>query len=322
MSRLKKALQKAELRMNQDVAEQPVSEREALENEIRKLLSDSNPEILHNVQKHIRLSYTQTKVIPSKPQTLCKNHVLTHLHDLEMADQMGLLRTQILTKLESMKGNCLLVTSANPGEGKTFVALNLGISIAQKLDRTVLLVDADLRHRTYTHYDIEKSLFDYNGRAGLADYLLGLGKIENLLINPGIERLTVLPRGKALPRSAEFLGSGIMEALVKDMKSRYAKERVIIIDSPSFLSVSDPLILAKYVDAVLLVVESEKTTSKELQRMLDLFKNHAIVGTVFNKCKDRIKSSPAEGLSFSNRFKRLFKEITHFAQRSARTSME
>ena len=116
-----------------------------------------------------------------------------------MTDQLKILRTHILERLKEIGGNSLLVTSANPGEGKTFTSINLGISIAQELSRTVLLVDSDLRPPSEQHRDFSADILGVHVGQGLSDYLLRQAEIPDLLFNPGIEKLTILPGGKSLP---------------------------------------------------------------------------------------------------------------------------
>ena len=185
-----------------------------------------------------------------------------------------------------MNANSLMVTSANHREGKTFISTNLAVSIAQNLDRTVMLIDADLRNRSYERHNMANIFFDSHSCSGLSDYLSGSSKIEDLLVNPGIPRLTILPSGEALPHSAEYLGSPKMEKLIYEMKSKYSRERILIFDCSSFSPNADPLILSRFVDAVLLVVENERTEIKDLQRMIGLLKDTKIVGAVMNKSKE------------------------------------
>jgi non-specific protein-tyrosine kinase len=213
-----------------------------------------------------------------------KNRVFSKYRDDGITDHFNLLRLQILQKLEEIGGNSLLITSANPGEGKTFTAINLGICLAQELNRTVLLVDADLRNPTSRHYDFANDFFTIKTDQGLADYLLGQAEITRILLNPGIDKLTILPAGRPLPNSAELLGSLRMATLVDEMKKRYPGDRIIIFDTPSLLC-ADPVVLSRYVDAVLLVVEQEKTTARDFQRATELLKNSKILGTVLNKSK-------------------------------------
>ena len=95
---------------------------------------------------------------------------------------------------------------------------------------------------------------------------MGQAEIQDLLINPGIDKLTILPAGKPMANSAEHLGSPRMENLVKEMRERYCDDRIVIFDSPALLTSADPMVFARGVDGVLLVVEAEKTTRVDLKR--------------------------------------------------------
>jgi len=229
------------------------------------------------------ICYSETKIKKIDDDILRKGKVISLFHDIEKIDQIKTLRTQILNHLGKVGGNSLLITSAKPYEGKTFTAINLGVSIAQELDRTVLIVDADLRKHTRYHKDFATDFFGTNMDEGLSNYLLGQAEIPDLLINPGIERLVLLPAGRPLTNSAELLGSPRMVKLVNDIKNRYTDDRIIIFDCASLLSCADPLILTRYVDGILLVVEEEKTTSAEIARTMELLKDRPIVGTILNK---------------------------------------
>jgi protein-tyrosine kinase len=305
MSKIKKALERSRAlrEENHHAGDTALSERERLERDIRKLLMEEHPELLGSMRKQIRLQYSKTQKIRTDPQALFNKHVFALTPDLDITKQIEILRTQVLKRLKDMKANCLMVTSANSREGKTFISTNLAVSMAQNLDRTVLLVDADLRNRRYKHHNTADVFFNSGSKSGLSDYLSGKAEIEDLLINPGIPRLTMLPSGKALPDSVALMGSPKMEALVGEMKSRYARERIVIFDCPSFLSNADSLILSRYMDAVLIVVENEKTEIKSLMRMVELLKDRKIIGTVINKSgafsipktvyKNSLKSNPA-----------------------------
>jgi protein-tyrosine kinase len=120
---------------------------------------------------------------------------------------------------------------------------------------------------------------------GLSNYLLDQAELQDLLINPGIERLVLLPAGRPLPNSAEMLGSPRMETLVNDIKCRYPADRVVIFDSSSLLTSADPLVLTRYVDGILLIVEEEKTTTEDLKKTMELLKDTPVIGTVMNKTR-------------------------------------
>ena len=233
----------------------------------------------------IDVTYTNTKVLDIDHRIFKKNRILSLFQETEATDQINVLRTQVLNKLKEIGGNSLLVTSANPGEGKTFTSINLAVSITKELDRTVLLVDTDLRNPALHHYDFANDFFGVKISEGLSSYLLGEVEIPDLLLNPGIDKLTILPGGRSLPNSAELLGSARMEELVIEMKSRYRGDRVIIFDTPALLTCIDPLVFSHLIDGILVVVEVEKTTPGDLKRVMELLKDKPVVGTVLNKAK-------------------------------------
>jgi non-specific protein-tyrosine kinase len=278
MSRFREALEKA--KNNRKDYYQGFFKDEGLPPDPPKLLREKSPKVLTDIQ----VSYCETKIQDVDPLFLLKNKVHTQNHGDGIGDHFNLLRLQTLNKLKEIGGNSLLITSANAGEGKTFTAINLGICLAQELNRTVLLVDADLRTPKHPHYDFASDFFGIDARKGLADYLLGQAEIPDILLNPGIHKLTILPAGRTLPNSEELLGSSRMVSLVDEMKKRYAADRIIIFDTPSLLY-TDPLVLSRYIDGVLLVVEQEKTTAQEVRQTVELLEDLRIIGIVLNKSK-------------------------------------
>ncbi len=275
MSKLKKALEKAK--------ETRESERPYFNRANKKPKSLSHTKTKTECRPEMDICYSETKIKKIDDYILKKGKIISLFHDHKKIDQIKTLRTQILNHLNEINGNSFLITSAHAYEGKTFTAINLGVSIAQELDRTVLLVDADLRKHTRRHKDFAVDFFGTDMNEGLSNYLLGQAEIPELLINPGIERLVLLPAGRPLANSAELLGSPRMVKLVNDIKNRYADDRIIIFDCSSMLSCADPLVLTSYVDGILLIVEEERTTSEDINKTMELLKNKPIIGTVLNK---------------------------------------
>ena len=278
MSKLKKALEKAKEAREFDDHNLSVSQKKA------KSISG---DIQNNsgYRSEIDVYYSKTKIAKIDDDVLRKGKVISLFHDIEKIDQIKTLRTQVLSYLNKTGGNSILITSANPYEGKTFTAINLGASIAQELDRTVLLVDADLRNHSGVHKDFSMDFFGTDMAEGLSNYLLGQVDIPDILINPGVNRLVLLPGGRPLPNSAELLGSPRMVMLVNDIKSRYADDRIIIFDSSSLLTSADPLVLSRFVDGILIVVEEERTKKEDLKKVMELLIDKPIIGTVMNKTK-------------------------------------
>ncbi len=122
--------------------------------------------------------------------------------------------------------NLIMVTSALPGEGKTFSAINLAISMAMEQDKTVLFVDADVAKAS-----AGRLLGVPKGSRGLIDVLEHGVSLREVLYHTNIPKLRVLPAGSAHERATELLASEGMRALMSDLSRRYA-DRVIVFDSP------------------------------------------------------------------------------------------
>ena len=122
---------------------------------------------------------------------------------------------------------------------------------------------------------------------GLVDYLEEVTGLSDVIINPGINKLTIIPAGRRALNSAELLASPRMESMVKELKVRYGNQRIIIFDCPSTLSCVDPLVFSHLVDGILFVVESERTTTEDLKKAVALYKEKPLLGVILNKSKDK-----------------------------------
>ncbi|MEA3332160.1 MAG: polysaccharide biosynthesis tyrosine autokinase [Pseudomonadota bacterium] len=237
----------------------------------KKNFIGSKPAALKNSQ-----SAPKTKIEVLNTQSLEGYKVVYDSRLHPAADKIKILRTRLLQRLLSTGGNSVLITSPKPGEGKTVNAINLAISIAQEIDRTVLLIDANLRKPAIHKY------FGYKESAGLADYLLGKASISEILLNPGIDKLTIMPGGRPLTTSSEMLGATRMADLVKEMKDRY-EDRILVFDGPDILTNADSQVFSKLVDGIVLVVEAEKTTRQEIKQAIERLGESPLIGTIFNK---------------------------------------
>lgn len=173
--------------------------------------------------------------------------------------------------------NILMVTSARPSEGKTFVAINLAFSIASEHDAHVLLVDGDVARPTIPAvlgFDADKGLIDV-----VSDDSVDLSEV---MIRTNIPNLTILPAGRVRPGSSELLASARMVRFIDDIAKRYP-DRVIIFDSPPVLARSEPLVLAKHVGQVVFVVEAERTSRTAIDEAIGLIGAERIGGIVLNK---------------------------------------
>ncbi len=222
------------------------------------------------------ISYTQTKVVELSRETLERQRVIAGMYNNPQSAVFRMLRTQILKKMRDNNWQTLAITSPTAGEGKSLVASNLAVAMAMELNQTVLLVDMDLRNPSLNNY------FSLNAELGLKDYLERDLSLQEVLINPGIKRMVVLPGLGRAEDSAELLSSPKMANLVTDIKSQY-DSRMIIFDVPPILQTDDVLLSANYFDATLLVLEDGKNKESEISKSIQLLEGHHLIGTVLNK---------------------------------------
>lgn len=192
------------------------------------------------------------------------------------ADLFRLLRTRILFPQSGQPPRTILVTSALPEEGKSFVSANLAINMARHVDKHVLLVDCDLR-KPSVH-----AKFGLNGVKGLSEYLSEQVDLPSLLIKSGVEKLTLLPSGAPPRNPSELITSDKMAALIKEVKARY-HDRYIILDSPPPIMASETSAIAKWVDGILIVVKYGATSMDLVEELMTHLDREKIIGAVINK---------------------------------------
>lgn len=192
-----------------------------------------------------------------------------------VVESIRALRTRILFPSSGKIPRTILVTSASPGEGKSFVCANLGISLAQGVDNYCLLVDCDLRKPS------QHTLFGLGNTAGLSDYLRQRKQIPELLVSSGVEKLSLLPAGPRSVNAAELLGSAAMTSLVDELAQRY-DDRIVLLDSPPLHAASETTVLAQHVDGVVLVVRHGASRREYVKALADAIGRDKILGVVFN----------------------------------------
>ncbi len=153
----------------------------------------------------------------------------------------------------------LLVTSATPGEGKSTVAANLAMSLAQA-GKKVVLLSCDFRRPTTDQF------FDVNNLIGLSDVLLGTHSLKAALQQPGGEQLLVITAGKMPPNPSELLASTKMQELIDSLED-WADW--VIVDTPPVLAVADPVSVARWVDGVLMVSKAGESRREAAQKAVE-----------------------------------------------------
>lgn len=221
------------------------------------------------------IAYSQTKVSESASAVWAENRLIAHLNDRN-ADLFRILRTKILQQMRDNGWRTLAVVGATAGVGKSTIASNLSLSIALDSNQTVLLVDADLRKPRLAPY------FGVTPVRGLGDYLNGDIDIADVLLNPGVDRLVLLPSVGSYANSTELLASRKMAQLVTELKSRY-ESRLVICDLPPLLASGDALGFLPQFDCALLVVQNGGNTAAELSETRRLLAKTNLLGWVLNK---------------------------------------
>lgn len=212
-----------------------------------------------------------------------------------IADEFRAIKRPILMNIDQQgasivqNANLIMVTSALPGEGKTFSAINLAMSLASEQDRTVLLVDADV---TKANAALELGINDDS--PGLIDYLEGAEKdLSNVLIQTSIPKLKVLPAGHLHENATELLASENMKRLMQELSDRYS-DRVIVFDSPPLLITTEAAVLANLVGQVVFVVASEQSSKEAVEDAIEYIGNDKIIGLLLNK----VRKSPLSKIGY------------------------
>lgn len=222
------------------------------------------------------VSYKHTRVVPLQAEHLEKNRIVAFNRNDPKSMTFDLLRTKVLQKMVENGWRTLAITSPTPESGKTVVAINLAMSIAKQTNKTAMLVDFDLRRPkigAYLGIQMEKSL---------NDLLEGTVEIADVLVNPDMPRLVVLPAKKPVKKSTEILSSKKISGMIKDLRERF-ESRIVIFDLPPVLVTDDAIALLPQIDCVLMVIANGMSSKREIEDSLRHLPAEKLVGVIFNK---------------------------------------
>lgn len=223
--------------------------------------------------------YSKSMTSPIDPNVVMENRCVCIEPDSPEVESYKFLRAKIQHQALLNNWRTVLITSPTPGDGKTLTAVNLALTIAKAYDQTVLLVDCDLKRQSvHKTLGIESSL-------GLQDYLVDKIPLEQIIVWPGIDKLSFISGGESIVNSSEVLGSPRMKALVGELKERY-EDRIILLDAPPILSGSDTLALAPIVDCIVMVVAEGKTSMKDVQQAVEMIPREKLMGFVMNRQRE------------------------------------
>jgi protein-tyrosine kinase len=190
------------------------------------------------------------------------------------AEQYRTLRTRIAHTEGANSLRTVLVTSPQKGEGKSITSANLALTMAQELQRRVVIIEADLRKPSLQH------LFGLPPGPGLAEYLAGAAELKDIMKFLPDHNLTVIPGGNAPTNPAELLGSTAMRRMLDQLRTRFDR---VILDTPPVLPLADVAVLAPMVDGALLVVRAGVTPKPAIENALRAFDSSRLIGVVLNE---------------------------------------
>lgn len=203
----------------------------------------------------------------------------------QIADQYRVIKRPLIANAMGkgatpiVNGNLIMVTSAVAGEGKSFNALNLALSIATELNNTVMLVDADVARPSILR------MLGLPASRGLLDLLVDdKADLSQVLLRTNIDKLTLLPSGTPHPRATELLASDAMNTLIADIARRYS-DRIVIFDSPPLLLTTESRVLATHMGQIVVVVHAEKTLRNDVQHALATIESCPVKMMVLNQAK-------------------------------------
>jgi exopolysaccharide/PEP-CTERM locus tyrosine autokinase len=206
----------------------------------------------------------------------------------QLAEEFRVIKRPLVNNIQDavingiQRSNLILICSSLPGEGKTFVSINLALSIANELDKKVLLIDADVEKPS-----ISKQL-GIKASTGLIEYLEN-DKItfSDILLKTDLPNLSLIPAGKKHKYSTELLSSQRMYLFADEVSRRYS-DRVVIFDSPPLLVATQAQVLAELVGQVVLVIGAEETPQSVVNDSIAKLANCDVVMTLLNKTKKEL----------------------------------
>jgi capsular exopolysaccharide synthesis family protein len=224
----------------------------------------------------LEVEYRRTRVVASAAAQLRRVPGIVTMDRSPTSDAYRILRAQVLQRLRAQGHNLLAVTSPRDHASKTLTAVNLALCMAAEADKTVLLIDGNLSNPNL------HNLFGLDHQRGLGDYLTGESELADLLVNPGIERLVVMPAGPAVINSCELLAIEGMSHLMGELKRRY-QDRYVIFDLPPLFPSADTLTILPKIEATLLVVDEGQTLREDMEAAAELLAPFNLIGTVLKK---------------------------------------
>lgn len=236
-----------------------------------------------NTSRPVPLEQSQARQLTIDLERLASlGFLVADAEKTQIAEEFRVVKRPLITNVQAADArekhrNLIMVTSSLPGEGKSFCALNLALSIAMERDITVMLVDADVAKPSVLNN------LGLRAEAGLMDLLLDNSlQVGDVLLKTSIEKFSILPAGRRHKHATELLASEGMARLLDEIANRYP-DRIVIFDSPPLLVTSEARELAAHMGQVVMVVEAGRTSQEAVNEALSYLEVCDIVNLLMNK---------------------------------------
>jgi len=263
----------------------PAGRPQPVHDDADSLATDREPEL---AQPEPAVRYTPLQRVEFDAATCEENRVLLTEGQLAVAGRAAaayrLMRGRVLHRINAGKWSCVGITSSGPGEGKTVTTTNLAIAIAREKQRTVVLLDLDMRH---------PSVFERLGAQPpreLSQFFLESLEAQDVLFESAVENLVVAGNRSAVPNASELLASKRLDELLRYVRRRWPGA-LVLIDLPPVLSTDEALVVAPRVDAMFLVVCEGITRRDSLARAANLLGDFNVAGIIMNRSSDDVGGS-------------------------------
>jgi len=220
--------------------------------------------------------YVQSKRCQLDSVVTEKNRGVCLQSNSEEIERYKILRTRINHKSTDRPVKTVMVTSPHNGDGKTTTAINMAFTFARALDHTVLLVDCDLKNQSVHKY------LGIESHHNIIDHMLDDIPLDELIIWPGVDKLTLISGNRMVEDTSELLSSPMMEKLVKEVSSRY-DDRYVFFDAPPLLDRAEAISMTPLVDGIIMVVAAGVTSKRDVKAAVDLLPRDKFLGFVLNK---------------------------------------
>ena len=218
----------------------------------------------------------QVSTVRLDPRHLSRHRIVAASADDPRADIFRSLRTQLLLRLKTLGGHSVAIVSARDGEGKTFVACNLALSLTRQAEVPVVLVDMDFRRPTV------HSTLGLDVAVGFSDVIEGDATLEKAVRRVEGTQLHVLPQPRRHPLASELVASNRARDLLREI-AQSVGHGYVVIDCPPLLLTDEPLVVQGHVDGCLLVVEQGRTGRHAVEQAAELLDETKYLGSVVNK---------------------------------------